>query len=156
MSEVWRKLIETDDGELAKCLSLARVSISKQTGNMQVRLNSTRLLSSVESTLVEGRFAGAFPAVKVETLISYPELGERGGAVPVLAALGAVGGGVGGSGQADPCGAGGFVPFLAAVAGSLEKFEFAEPGELRIVHFQDFVAIFQHVYFNFPKFALLL
>ena len=85
-----------------------------------------------------------------------PELGERGGAVPVLAALGAVGGGVGGSGQADPCGAGGFVPFLAAVAGSLEKFEFAEPGELRIVHFQDFVAIFQHVYFNFPKFALLL
>ena len=44
MSEVWRKLIETDDGELAKCLSLARVSISKQTGNMQVRLNSTRLL----------------------------------------------------------------------------------------------------------------
>ena len=77
MSEVWRKLIETNDGELAKCLSLARVSISKQTGNMQVRLNSTRLLSSVESTLVEGRFAGAFPAVKVETLISYPELGER-------------------------------------------------------------------------------
>lgn len=85
-----------------------------------------------------------------------PELGERGGAVPVLVALGAVGGGVGGSGQADPCGAGGFVPFLAAVAGSFEKFEFAEPGELRIVHFQDFVAIFQHVYFNFPKFALLL
>ena len=77
MSEAWRKLIETDDRALADCLSLARVSISKKTGNMKVRLNSTRLLTKSEYALIENRFAGAFPAVRVETAVSYPVLHDR-------------------------------------------------------------------------------
>ena len=77
MSEAWRKLIETDDRALADCLSLARVSISKKTGNMKVRLNSTRLLTKSEYALIENRFAGAFPAVRVETAVSYPDLHDR-------------------------------------------------------------------------------
>ena len=45
MSQPWQKLIETEDGALAGCLSLSRVSISRKTGNMLVSFQSNRLLS---------------------------------------------------------------------------------------------------------------
>ena len=70
----WEKLIETEDGALAGCLSLSRVSISRKTGNMQVSFQSSRLLSRSEYKLVSSRMAGAFPQVRVETSISYPAL----------------------------------------------------------------------------------
>ena len=45
MSELWRELIERESPALARGLSLSRVSISKSTGKMTVRLASGRILS---------------------------------------------------------------------------------------------------------------
>lgn len=72
----WQKLIETEDGALAGCLSLSRVSISRKTGNMRISFQSTRLLSRSEYKLVSSRMAGAFPQVRVETHVAYPALRE--------------------------------------------------------------------------------
>ena len=73
----WEKLIETEDGALAGCLSLSRVSISRKTGNMRVCFQSSRLLSRGEYKLVASRMSGAFPQVRVETRVSYPALKDR-------------------------------------------------------------------------------
>ena len=73
----WEKLIETEDGALAGCLSLSRVSISRKTGNMRVCFQSSRLLSRGEYKLIASRMAGAFPQVRVETRVSYPALKDR-------------------------------------------------------------------------------
>ena len=60
MSQAWEKLIETDDGALLKCLTLSRVSISKQTGDMRVTFQSSRILRRDEYRFVASRMASAF------------------------------------------------------------------------------------------------
>ena len=77
MSEVWRNLFDSEDRALVDALSLSRVSISKKTGNMQIRLNAARFLTKSEYALVQESFASAFPAVQVETFVSYPGLQDR-------------------------------------------------------------------------------
>ena len=77
MSQAWEKLIETEDGALTDCLSLARVSIDRKTGNLTVRFHATRLLSRAEYKLIASRIAGAFPMVKANTKVSYPALRDR-------------------------------------------------------------------------------
>ena len=52
MSQAWEKLIETEDGALAGCLSLSRVSISRATGNVRVRFQASRLLTRGEYKFV--------------------------------------------------------------------------------------------------------
>ena len=77
MSQAWEKLIETEDGALTDCLSLARVSIDRKTGNLTVRFHATRLLSRAEYKLIASRIAGALPMVKANTKVSYPALRDR-------------------------------------------------------------------------------
>ena len=77
MSQAWEKLIETEDGALAGCLSLSRVSISRATGNVRVRFQASRLLTRGEYKFVARQMASAFPQVRVETSVSYPALRGR-------------------------------------------------------------------------------
>ena len=53
----WEKLLETEDGALAGCLSLSRVSISRKTGNMRVSFQSSRLLSRYHITFTSAGMA---------------------------------------------------------------------------------------------------
>ena len=53
MSELWRELIERESPALARGLSLSRVSISKSTGKMSVRLASGRILSGKEYKIIK-------------------------------------------------------------------------------------------------------
>ena len=77
MSELWRELIRRQNPELAGALALGRVSISKKTGEMCVRLCADRLLSREEYKRVRRAFADAFPAVGVRLKVAYPALKER-------------------------------------------------------------------------------
>ncbi len=74
MSQPWEKLISTENGALADCLSLSRVSISRATGDVRVRFQASRLLSRGEYKFVAQQMASAFPQVRVETKVSYPAL----------------------------------------------------------------------------------
>ena len=76
MSQAWEKLIETDDGALLKCLTLSRVSISKQTGDMRVTFQSSRILRRDEYKFVASRMASAFPMVRVQTRVCYFALSD--------------------------------------------------------------------------------
>ena len=76
MSQAWEKLIETDDGALLKCLTLSRVSISKQTGDMRVTFQSSRILRRDEYKFVAARMASAFPMVRVQTRVCYFALSD--------------------------------------------------------------------------------
>ena len=76
MSQAWEKLIETDDGALLKCLTLSRVSISKQTGDMRVTFQSSRILRRDEYRFVAARMASAFPMVRVQTRVCYFALSD--------------------------------------------------------------------------------
>ena len=67
MSQPWEKLISTENGALADCLSLSRVSISRATGDVRVRFQASRLLSRGEYKFVAQQMASAFPQVRVET-----------------------------------------------------------------------------------------
>ncbi|MBQ3575042.1 MAG: PHP domain-containing protein, partial [Clostridia bacterium] len=77
MSELWRELIERESPALARGLSLSRVSISKSTGKMTVRLASGRILSRKEYKTLKNCFESAFPAIGVNVDVRYPELKSK-------------------------------------------------------------------------------
>ena len=77
MSELWKNLIAQEDPALAQQLALSRVSISKKTGQMRVRLRSDELLDDAQFERVRRLIAGAFPAVGVKVQLEYPALRER-------------------------------------------------------------------------------
>jgi predicted rRNA methylase YqxC with S4 and FtsJ domains len=77
MSELWKNLIAQEDPALAEALELSRVSISKKTGEMRVRLNSEKLLSDAQFDCAQRRIAAAFPAVRVKVSLEYPALRQR-------------------------------------------------------------------------------
>ena len=75
MSQPWEKLISTENGALADCLSLSRVSISRATGDVRVRFSGRRgCCPRGEYKFVAQQMASAFPQVRVETKVSYPAL----------------------------------------------------------------------------------
>ena len=76
MSELWRELIERESPALARGLSLLRVSISKSSGKMTVRLSSGRILTRKEYKTIKNCIEGAFPAVGVSVDVRYPDLKE--------------------------------------------------------------------------------
>ncbi len=77
MSELWKNLIAQEDPALADRLALSRVSISKKTGQMRVRLRSDQLLDDAQFERVRRLIAGAFPAVGVKVQLEYPALREQ-------------------------------------------------------------------------------
>ena len=77
MAELWKNLIAQEDPALADMLSLSRVSISKKTGQMRVRLRSGKLLDDAQFERVQRLIAGAFPAVGVKVQLEYPDLREQ-------------------------------------------------------------------------------
>ena len=77
MSQMWEKLIEDGQSSLRGCLSLGRVSISKSTGDMCIRLESNRLLSQDEIDQVSSRLSGAFSPTRVVTRVSYAALRDE-------------------------------------------------------------------------------
>ncbi len=77
MSELWKNLIAQEDPALAEALELSRVSISKKTGAMRVRLRCDRILNDAQFECVNRRIAGAFPTVGVKVQLEYPALRER-------------------------------------------------------------------------------
>ena len=76
---LWKELIEKESPELAKCLSLKRVKISKGSGDMVISLNANRLISHAEFKTTKRIFAAAFPGAKVDIKVLYPELGMEAG-----------------------------------------------------------------------------
>ena len=77
MAELWKNLIAQEDPALAEALELSRVSISKKTGAMRVRLRCDRILNDAQFECVNRRIAGAFPAVGVKVQLEYPALRAR-------------------------------------------------------------------------------
>ena len=77
MSELWKNLIAQENPALAEALELSRVSISKKTGAMVVRLRCGHILDDAEFECATRRLAGAFPAVGVKVQLEYPALRER-------------------------------------------------------------------------------
>ena len=77
MSELWKNLIAQEDPALAQMLELSRVSISKKTGAMRVRLRCDRILNDAQFECASRRIAAAFPAVGVKVQLEYPALRER-------------------------------------------------------------------------------
>ncbi|MBQ3304867.1 MAG: PolC-type DNA polymerase III, partial [Clostridia bacterium] len=77
MAELWKNLIAQEDPALAEALELSRVSISKKTGAMRVRLCCDRILNDAQFECVNRRIAGAFPAVGVKVQLEYPALRAR-------------------------------------------------------------------------------
>ena len=76
MSELWKNLIAREDPALAEALALSRVSISKKTGEMRVRLRSASILSDAQFECAQRQIAGAFPGVRVKVQLEYPDLRE--------------------------------------------------------------------------------
>ena len=76
MAELWKNLIAQEDPALAERLSLSRVSISKKTGEMRVRLQSADILDDAQFERAQRLIAGAFPAVRVKVQLEYPALRE--------------------------------------------------------------------------------
>ena len=76
MAELWKNLIAQEDPALAERLTLARVSISKKTGEMRVRLRSDDILDDAQFERARRLIAGAFPAVRVKVQLEYPALRE--------------------------------------------------------------------------------
>ncbi len=74
--ELWRQLIEKTDQSLAGCISLNRVGISRQTGEMSISLYAARVLKREEYRSIEKSLAAAFPMVPVKVTVSYPALRE--------------------------------------------------------------------------------
>ena len=62
---------------LAEALELVRVSISKNTGAMKVRLRSDAILDDDQFACAQRRISAAFPAVGVKVQLEYPALRER-------------------------------------------------------------------------------
>lgn len=92
MAELWRELIEQDSPELSGCLALSRVSISKKTGRMTVQLNASRLLTRADRKRIQRSMEAAFPTVKVDVELRYPDLHDAvqadiGQASPLLKEL---------------------------------------------------------------------
>ena len=77
MAELWKNLIAREDPALAEQLALSRVSISKKTGQMRVKLRSAKLLDDAQFERVRRLIAGAFPAVGVKVQLEYPDLREQ-------------------------------------------------------------------------------
>ncbi len=76
MSELWRELVVRDSPELADCLALSRVCISKKTGGMRIELSASRLLTRLDRKRLQKSMESAFPAVKVDVELRYPALKE--------------------------------------------------------------------------------
>ena len=76
MSELWRDLIAREDADLAARLRLSRVTISKRTGQMRVKLASDSLLNDAQFARVERLMGSAFPAVRVKVQMEYPSMRE--------------------------------------------------------------------------------
>ncbi|MBR6220126.1 MAG: PolC-type DNA polymerase III [Clostridia bacterium] len=77
MAELWRNLIAQEDPALAEALALSRVSISKKTGQMRVRLRCAQLLNDAQFECASRRIAAAFPDVGVKVQLEYPALREK-------------------------------------------------------------------------------
>ncbi len=77
MSELWKNLIAQEDPALADQLALSRVSISKKTGQMRVKLRSPKLLNDTQFERAQRLIAGAFPAVGVKVQLEYPDLRDE-------------------------------------------------------------------------------
>ena len=67
----------SEDAALAEALTLSRVSISKQTGQMRVKFASDKILNDAQFKRVERLMSQAFPAVRVKLQMEYPTLRER-------------------------------------------------------------------------------
>jgi len=76
MAELWRQLIDSADEALSPLISLGRVEISRSKGDMTIYLNSSRILTRREFKKISKAFTGAFPMVKVNVVMQYPELKE--------------------------------------------------------------------------------
>ena len=76
MAELWRQLIDSADAALSSLISLGRVEISRSKGDMTIYLNSSRILTRREFKKISKAFTGAFPMVKVNVVMQYPELKE--------------------------------------------------------------------------------
>ncbi len=74
MAELWRQLIDSADAALSSLITLGKVQISRSTGDMTIILNSSRILTRREYKKLQNAFTGAFPAVKVNVAVKYPEL----------------------------------------------------------------------------------
>ena len=77
MAELWRNLIAQEDPALAEALALSRVSISKRTGEMRVRLSCAKILNDDQFECAQRRIAAAFPDVGVKVQLEYPALREQ-------------------------------------------------------------------------------
>ena len=66
MAELWRNLIAQEDPALAEALALSRVSISKKTGQMRIKLRCDQLLNDAQFECASRRIAAAFPDVGVK------------------------------------------------------------------------------------------
>ena len=92
MAELWKELIARDAPELLDTLALARVSISRRTGQMSVQFNADRLLRRADRQRLEGILQSAFPGAGLKVALRYPELKARvsadiGVATPLLKEL---------------------------------------------------------------------
>ena len=92
MAELWKEWIEKDSPELSGCLVLSRVSISKKTGRMCIEFNACRLLTRYDRKKLQRTMEAAFPSVKVDVVLHYPDLhdavqADLGKASPLLKEL---------------------------------------------------------------------
>ena len=76
MAELWKNLIAQEDVALAEALTLSRVSISKKTGEMRVRLQCAKILNDAQFERTQRLISAAFPAVRVKVQLEYPALRE--------------------------------------------------------------------------------
>ena len=76
MAELWKNLIAQEDAALAEALTLSRVSISKKTGEMRVRLQCAKILNDAQFERTQRLISAAFPAVRVKVQLEYPALRE--------------------------------------------------------------------------------
>ena len=77
MSEIWRDLVSSADRDLAALLSLGEVTLSRSTGDMQVKLNASRLLSARERKTVETALKRGLPGANFSLKINYPALKQK-------------------------------------------------------------------------------
>ncbi len=77
MAELWRDLIARETPDLADALALARVSISKRTGEMSVRFHAARILKRNDRKRLEKTMRSAFPSVALKVELRYPDLRQR-------------------------------------------------------------------------------
>ena len=72
MSEVWTRLL--DGMEVARALTLDRVTVSRSTGRMHAYFCASRLLSGKETSVVQRAMEKGFPEIPMQVTVRYPAL----------------------------------------------------------------------------------